>query len=577
MATPVVNEPLDTAAPVDDETTTALVAPETNTASVDHVEIAIATVPTPPVIKKVTRFLNVRPFAHPWEQPAVEAILVALQRKFPSDPSMVVERLRGASDGTYRITTNCDSGGDTVVQLAISGKDHDIPLTMPYQDAQGRPANTIKEGTLLTFTNCTQGDLQTVDNSTFDNIMREHGQVIKLCELQTYKGTRIFNGNRYLVLADPKGTIPPVIQIPKPGSRTGQLIPVRITYRGQQFYCARCQQLHLGQCPVKVAFYAALEERAKLDIDTMIVSDSTLRHVDATGLRADVICMSGGRLGHVAHVLLDEPTIASKTNIIVLAGVNDITRDGETVHQFETLATTAVQNMASTVRLHGKPNLTIISPMVPADTWQHPTRVRKAEIYHDLLLALSADHDYPFRYLQRLLPYEMDDIHPTVKGTQQFIDFLDVEFQLTWNKDFTTNDRPYQGSHSAYRYGCIRCDRYLDVRGNYCQHCSIPPHEPPFDNSAINQTEQPNNTEKPDHTEQPNQTTQPNSTHQIEQPNQSDQSTHPDRNEFPYGSTSAAAKVYDDEMDNFKRGIDDTSGDDASADSHKHAKFDDSK
>lgn len=39
------------------------------------------------------------------------------------------------------------------------------------------------------------------------------------------------------------------------------------------------------------------EERAKMNIDTVIVSDSTLRLVEQTGLRANVTCVSGGLMG----------------------------------------------------------------------------------------------------------------------------------------------------------------------------------------------------------------------------------------------------------------------------------------
>ena len=404
----------------------------------DSRESTTANPPAPDNIKCV-RYLNVRPYAHPWELPVVEVLLVALQKKFPKDPSMVVERLRGAQDGTYRITTRCDSGGDTIVPVPISGALHDIPLLAPHQDQQGRPPTTFREGTLITFQNCINGILQDVPHSAFDLVMQEHGTITKLCENQLHKGSRVFNGNRYLVLVDPKGRIPEYIQVPKPKSRTGELLPVRLSYKGQQVFCARCTVNHVGQCPIKKAFYEALDARAKMEITTSIVSDSTLRHVDSTGLRADVICMSGGRLGQISHVLKDEPSMKTKEHIIVLAGANDITKDGESVHQFTTLVTTAVQSMASTVRMHGKPKLTIIAPLAPKNNWDHNARKAKAVVYDDLLKSLSADPEYPFTYLQQTLPIHMEDIHPTLDGTKQLLALINTSVNVTWNEDFATN------------------------------------------------------------------------------------------------------------------------------------------
>ena len=40
-----------------------------------------------------------------------------------------------------------------------------------------------------------------------------------------------------------------------------------------------------------------------------ILSDSTLRHAEQVGLRADVLCMTGAGIGNLANALRDDPKI----------------------------------------------------------------------------------------------------------------------------------------------------------------------------------------------------------------------------------------------------------------------------
>ena len=63
-------------------------------------------------------------------------------------------------------------------------------------------------------------------------------------------------------------------------------------------------------------------------------SYSTLRQADVTSIGADVTCMSGGRIGNVAHMLVDSPTFQEHTNVVIVAGENDITRDDESLEVF---------------------------------------------------------------------------------------------------------------------------------------------------------------------------------------------------------------------------------------------------
>ena len=419
---------------------------------------------------KSVYFLNVHKFAHPWEHPAVEEVLAALQRKFPDDPAMIVEALRGVAVGGYKITTSSPLEAEATLSVSISGKEHKIPL-LPSQGYQGA-SSSRREGTLVTFLSCTQGGTASIPNDHFDRVMAEHGEVVKPTECQRHRGTSVLNGNRYLVL-QPKGTIPPILQIADP-KYPGKLFNIRTRYKGQTYLCTKCMEEHSGACPAKKAFYEAQAARASMTIKTQIISDSSLRHVDATGLTADVICMSGGRLGELAHVIHDAPTMQTADQVILLAGVNDILNDDEMEDQFAALTTAAVQHIAAACSSTNK-QLTIRDPLCPKGGWVFDRRIRKAELYGEMLKALSADQESPFQYLATNLPVHMQDVHPDAEGVVELlVDLNTYHPGLIWNKNFIVTTKPYQGVTAVYRYGCLLCSRYHDVEDGYCPQCSHP-------------------------------------------------------------------------------------------------------
>ena len=53
------------------------------------------------------------------------------------------------------------------------------------------------------------------------------------------------------------------------------------------------------------------------------MSDSTLRRVEQVGLKSDVLCMSGGGVGHLANTLRDDLGLADKDQIAVFTSGND--------------------------------------------------------------------------------------------------------------------------------------------------------------------------------------------------------------------------------------------------------------
>ena len=101
---------------------------------------------------------------------------------------------------------------------------------------------------------------------------------------------------------------------------THQNVTFNTRYRGQKWRCRRCQADHIGPCPDLHAFYASKDARAKEIINHKVLSDSTHRRVEQVGLKSDVLCMSGGGVGHLANTLHDDP---DKDQIAVFTSGND--------------------------------------------------------------------------------------------------------------------------------------------------------------------------------------------------------------------------------------------------------------
>ena len=160
-------------------------------------------------------------------------------------------------------------------------------------------------------------------------MLEEHGEIIKPTELQKLRGTSVLNGNRYCVI-DPtnKGTVPNSLSVTDP--MTKETVQFHLRYKGQSWFCRRCDERHVGPC----AFYEAKDRRAKEKIDIKIASDSTLRCAEQVGLRTDIMCMPGGGLEQRANAIKEDPDIKDRKQIIVMAGTNVRNQAYKDLHSF---------------------------------------------------------------------------------------------------------------------------------------------------------------------------------------------------------------------------------------------------
>ena len=417
-------------------------------------------------------YVSLQKHYNPWNTPDVLALIHTLKAKFPTDDMLTVIPMGGAMRGFYEvILTETPDEADQVLPVMVNKQLIELPLVPEKQFMAGRKGfsgdstNIRAEGVLITLYNCTKGPLSKLSNELFDKVLSEHGEVTRLTQFQQHRGSSVFNGNRFCVLK-PNGTIPDRITLNHP-TQQGTL-NVSLGYKGKTKMCGRCLTRHAGICAELEEFFAVREAREQMTIDTKIVSDSTLRHADGTGLSADVVCMSGGRIGNIGHMIIDEPSMKSAKNIIMVAGQNDIHRDNESVETFKEIITKSLDFVQQVTFSSHK--LTVVQPLLPADTTA--IRKEKAEVLHEICLKLQTNPTLPMQYLHSLDPVEMDGIHPTVSGTSGLLNSIHKHISIIHKEKYITDTKLYRGVQSAFRYGCLYCPVYLELDERFiCGKC----------------------------------------------------------------------------------------------------------
>ena len=174
---------------------------------------------------------------------------------------MIVQQLRGRGQGVFKVTLTSPIEDVASYKATFTGQveDIDIPITVQPEPSSGYRGQ--KTGTLVTFVNASSGPLATVQNDTFDKAMAVFGTVFKPMQHQNHRGTNTLNGNRYCVVDTKEKVIPGSIMVLSPA--TQQKVTVHLRYKGQTWFCRRCEVNHVGLCPFLQAFYAAKDARSK--------------------------------------------------------------------------------------------------------------------------------------------------------------------------------------------------------------------------------------------------------------------------------------------------------------------------
>ena len=380
--------------------------------------------------------VDIRSNFSPFNFPTLTEVIQAIEKQLPEDRLKVVKQLRGPLLGLYRLTSTDYTRyeGKTLTIRGIT-----IPIILRRKQAR---AETEKRGTLVTIYDAYEGRAQGIPGSEFNAVLAtiEGVSFIRQTTPQFHKGTRILNGNRYVILDfDPeKVDLGEYIQI--------ENFKFKLNYYGQQRYCYLCQAKHGSVCPEKEVFKQLMAEREG-KISHKIYSDSTLRKANQLALAADIACTSGAGIGQIANLIAQDPDPIS--DIIIVAGANEM-RHTDDQKQFQFQMTAAAKKLHD---LSATRKIKLVLPTVPRQSIGDEVKYAVMKETMESLKSIDVI-DLP----QGLVEYE--DIHPTQDGTAALVGLIQKseELQLVLNYDHVTTHRNYLQVHSYYKVGCRTCD-----------------------------------------------------------------------------------------------------------------------
>ena len=426
--------------------------------------------------------------------PSVECVCLKLD-SILTDQEFVVQPLRNHLKGIYNIYPEkaVDLSAlppihfqarkrfsDEIEQIPIHVTD--IPARLPRRtnlsvdegEGAARPSKPPREGTLVTIVGSALTlELKKIPNAAFDTVFRNLGfEVVKLTVFQNHRGTSHANGNRYLVVKADGKKIPNNIQIIDPNFEREQFFSTR--YRGQTWRCRRCNVDHVGACPVMQEFYAARDERSKHQIETKIFSDSSLRHGDCTGLKADILCVSGGTFGELLNAVLDDPATPNLKDVIILGGINDLIDNDCTTPRnkdFAFVVNTVTRKLDRLLQFFTSLSITLMPPLMPPDR-TYTIEARRLCLEMELYGASSHPRISYYDPLLIDIPFQDDNVHPTPEGTTTVLKTLNEHKPgLVLNEKFLATPNFYAGTETTTRWGCRSCWEPGEYEGRLCADC----------------------------------------------------------------------------------------------------------
>ena len=427
----------------------------------------------------------------PYDAPKLVEVIAQVSEVYSDDPQLTLQPFKGRGTGKFTLLFSTPLSASEVHSIPFIRKDAngddktiEVALTplIPRdfgprgRGGGGRHDGGRQEGTLVTLLNARLGAARVLQNRSFDEALSDYGTIVKPTEWQNHKGTRMLNGNRYLVMnAHEGGSLPDSVKVSHP--HTGVSLNFYLRYKGKTWQCRRCGAEHVGPCPELAEFYAAKEAKAALPPHTItLISDSTLRHADSVGLKAEVACMSGAGIGELTNALRDDITLADQTQVVMVGGLgNDVLNP-----YYEDLPAFTQAMVAGSVKLFSevsrRPNtkVTLVEFQHPPAYIPLPQRTKR----HIVNRLFSRNGPENFGVLPIPVTCIDRDVtgHPSVKGTRQLLQMLDAHCapgELVFNEKYCVNDRLYFGVTPMFRYGCKRCHArgqfYGD--GGFCVPC----------------------------------------------------------------------------------------------------------
>jgi len=319
--------------------------------------------------------------------------------------------------------------------------------------------------------------LRFASNEAFDKWLSDYVTVINKVEDDKDWDTGFANGRKKAFVDFNKGVDIPRFQwiecaVLLPDETTNLAKgEVKITYKEQPVHCKSCVTDHIGQCPVRAKQYAeraAAEEERAASIDTLIIGDSNLRHIDQLGTNAKVCASTGAKIGHTANALQYEDLNKYK-HVVLHTGSNNIAAGEVNALQWKAQLDFEVEQLAAHVtNIDAKSVMTVIVAVPPSELAMTNETTKKMRnqingeleqianlhqhvqfmhVHDDLDGDTEAWSDYR-HYSQVMCGKVLEEVNRALDGKL-----------LRRGKWSPTTPQKYAKLHASYRLGCGSCTR----------------------------------------------------------------------------------------------------------------------
>jgi len=412
---------------------------------------------------------DVRPYFNSFKRPALPEVLDSVRLAFPDDGGVICKEGIGRFLGIYKIWSTSVPPEPTVKfsrrrNIGTEGMEViSIPLTPPEQHRE-----RSRDGLLITIVDADLGKNHALSGRAFDSALQVYGSIELETQPQKYKGTSIHNGNRFCVIKrNNEKELPDRLLV------NGVLFLIK--YQGKRWACHSCKEEHVGPCPYRQMLYAARDKRKSSVIAHHVVSDSTLRYAEQSGLRADISVMSGATLGQLANAVDNDEEVERHRNVVLAAGANDtLVGEAENDQQIVKRIDFSINKFCETINKDDTRNFYLLNTCRPLPT---PTRREfLAREYFSMKLRKVASYVENFDVLKRPEDEEgwADDGHPTKKYTGELLLSITSELDedILIDPQVLTSDKIYRGVNGHYRSGCSGCTMMgLFDDGGFCTAC----------------------------------------------------------------------------------------------------------
>jgi hypothetical protein len=316
--------------------------------------------------------------------------------------------------------------------------------------------------------------LRFASNESFDKWLSDKVTVITKTADDTDWDTGFKNGRKKAQVDFNKGVeiarfqwMECAVQLPD-GTTNRAKGEVKITYKEQPVHCRQCATDHIGLCPVRAKQNAeravAEEERAVL-IETLVIGDSNLRHVDQVGTTAKVCASTGAKLGHTANALKFENPDKYK-HVVIHSGTNNITVEEVNIGQWKQHLDHELKQLSDHISSLDAKGVSTVIVGVPANELAMSNQQTQTMRDHiNQKLKATADLHTHGQFL--LVSDDLEDDMEAWTDYRHYSEVMCAKVLEEINRALgdkllrrgmaSTTPRKYTNVHASYRLGCGIC------------------------------------------------------------------------------------------------------------------------